>query len=105
MKLSNGLLGGFLAASVCAGQPAMAQTQGPPNVVDTGKLFSIEEMKQPIFSLSAPLNKSKSKNLKLEFGRYGSDAEVDNKSGLKWEIAPGMEMKAKYKRVKFTWEF
>ncbi len=104
MRQSFNILNGVLAASAFTAQPVAAQTQGPPSLVDTGKPFSLEEKKQPVVSLTTSLGKSKSKNLTLEFGKYGPEME-GNKSGLRWEIAPGMEMKAKYKRIRFTWEF
>lgn len=104
MKLSSNALGSFLAVSACSAQPVMAQIQGPPSLVETGKVFSLEDEKQPLLSLTQSLDKKGSKNLKFEFGRYTTGPDTE-KSSLRLQVGPGMEMKAKFKRVKFTWEF
>ena len=114
MKISKSFLGSVLVMSGCSAQPAVAQTMviGPPSsenrntptFVDIGKMPSENDRAKPILSLTTTLDKKGSKNITFEFGKYSEDYAPE-KSGLRWQIAPGMEMKAKYKRVKFTWEF
>ena len=104
MNTSSKLLGSFLLVSTCSSAPALAQIQGPPNLVDMGKAPLLEKKNQPLLSLTQNLDKKGHKSVTVEFGKYVSEADAE-KSSLKWQIGPGLQMKAKYKRVKFTLEF